>query len=204
MSTDDEVTGELMRAVTASPDHLRQLHDRLAAAAQTEGVLDVAYRTLDTPLGELLLAATEQGLVKVAYAVQNHEQVLEQLASTISPRLLQAPARLDPAARELEEYFAGRRTSFDLALDLQLAHGFRRDVLAHLRGIAYGMTASYASLAAAAGSPKAFRAAGSACATNPLPIVVPCHRAVLSDGTLGQYVGGADAKRSLLTLEAAA
>jgi len=193
-----------MRAVTASPDHLRQLHDRLAAAVHTEGVLDVAYRTVDSPFGALLLAATEQGLVKVAYAVQDHDTVLEQLASTISPRLLHAPARLDPAARDLEEYFAGRRTSFDLPLDLRLAHGFRRNVLAHLRDIAYGTTASYAALAAAAGSPKAFRAAGSACATNPLPIVVPCHRAVRSDGTLGQYVGGAEAKRSLLTLEAAA
>jgi len=204
MSTDDDVTGELMRVVTANPDHLRQLHDRLAAAVHTEGVLDVAYRTVDTPLGALLLAATEQGLVKVAYAVQDHDTVLEQLASTISPRLLHAPARLDPAARDLEEYFAGRRTSFDLPLDLRLAHDFRRNVLAHLRDIAYGTTASYAALAAAAGSPKAFRAAGSACATNPLPIVVPCHRAVRSDGTLGQYVGGAEAKRSLLTLEAAA
>ncbi|PZS26997.1 MAG: cysteine methyltransferase [Pseudonocardiales bacterium] len=204
MSTDDEMTGELMNALNGRPDHLHRLHDRLAAAAQAEGILDVAYRTVDTPLGELLLAATEQGLVKVAYAVQDHDKVVEQLASSISPRLLHAPARLDPAARELEEYFAGRRTSFDVALDLRLAHGFRRVVLVQLRDIAYGATASYAALAAAAGSPKAFRAAGSACATNPLPIVVPCHRAVLSDGTLGQYVGGVDAKRSLLTLEAAA
>lgn len=204
MSTDDEVAGELMDALTGSPDHLRRLHDRLAAAAQAECILDVAYRTLDTPLGVLLLAATEQGLVKVAYAIQDHDTVLEQLASSISPRLLQAPARLDPAVRELEEYFAGRRTSFDVALDLRLAHGFRRDVIVHLRDIAYGTTASYAALAAAAGSPKAFRAAGSACATNPLPIVVPCHRAVLRNGSLGQYVGGAKAKRTLLTLEGAA
>ncbi len=204
MSTDDDVTGELMRALTGSPDHLHRLHDRLAAAAQAEGILDVAYRTLDTPLGALLLAATEQGLVKVAYAVQNHDTVLEQLADTVSPRLLQAPARLDPAARAIEEYFARRRTGFDLPLDLRLAHGFRRSVLAHLLAIAYGTTASYATLAAAAGSPKAFRAAGSACATNPLPIVVPCHRAVLSNGSLGQYVGGAEAKRTLLTLEGAA
>ena len=206
MSTNDSMstnslTGELRRAVTGSPEHLRQLHDRLAAAAQAEGILDVAYRTLDTPLGPLLLAATEQGLVRVAYAVQDHDAVLEQLASTISPRLLRCPARLDAAARELEDYFARRRTNFDLPLDFRLAHDFRRSVLAHLRDIAYGTTASYATLAAAAGSPKAFRAAGSACATNPLPIVVPCHRAVLSNGNLGQYVGGAEAKRTLLTLE---
>ncbi len=203
MSPDDDVTGELTRALTGSPDHLRRLHDRLTAAAQNEGILDVAYRTIDTPLGSLLLAASEQGLVKVAYAVQDHDTVLEQLASTISPRLLLAPARLDPVAREIEEYFAGQRTTFDLPLDLQLAHGFRSSVLTHLRDIAYGTTASYAALAAAAGSPKAFRAAGSACATNPLPIVVPCHRAVLSNGSLGQYVGGAEAKRTLLTLEGA-
>jgi methylated-DNA-[protein]-cysteine S-methyltransferase len=203
MSTND-LTDELTRAVTGSPEHLRQLHDRLAAAAQAEGILDVAYRTIDTPLGPLLLAATEQGLVRVAYAVQDHDTVLEQLASTISPRLLRAPARLEPAARELEDYFARQRTTFDLPLDLRLAHGFRRSVLTHLRDIRYGTTASYATLAAVAGSPKAFRAAGSACATNPLPIVVPCHRAVLSNGTLGQYVGGAEAKRTLLTLERAA
>ncbi len=204
MSTDDDVTGELTNALTGSSEHLRLLHDRLAAGAQAEGILDVAYRTLDTPLGVLLLAATEQGLVRVAYAVQNHDTVLEQLASTISPRLLRSPGRLDAAAREIEDYFARRRTSFDVALDLRLAHGFRRSVLTHLRDIAYGTTASYAAVAATAGSPKAFRAAGSACATNPLPIVVPCHRAVLSNGSLGQYVGGAAAKRTLLTLEAAA
>lgn len=203
MSTND-LTGELMRALTSSPEHLRQLHDRLAAAAHADGILDVAYRTVDTPLGALLLAATEKGLVKVAYARQDHDEVLEQLSSTISPRVLRAPARLEAAAREIEEYFARRRTTFDLPLDFRLAHGFRRSVLTHLRDIAYGTTASYAALAVAAGSPKAFRAAGSACATNPLPIVVPCHRAVLSDGTLGRYVGGAGAKKTLLTLEAAA
>jgi len=200
MSTYD-LTSALMNAYAASPEHLRRLHDRLATAAQGEGVLDVAYRTLDTPLGGLLLAGTERGLVKVAYAVQDHEQVLEELAATISPRVLLAPSRLDAAAREVEEYLAGLRRTFDLPLDLRLARGFRRDVLTHLQDIGFGQTASYAALAAAAGSPKAFRAAGSACATNPLPIVVPCHRAILSNGRLGQYVGGLDAKRTLLTLE---
>lgn len=202
MSTND-LPGELMRAFAGSPEHLRQLHDRLGAAAQADGILEVAYRTVDSPLGALLLAATEKGLVRVAYARQDHDKVLEQLASTISPRVLLAPARLEATAREIEEYFASRRTTFDVALDFRLSHGFRRTVLAQLRDIAYGKTASYAALAAAAGSPKAFRAAGSACATNPLPIVVPCHRAVLSDGTPGRYVGGADAKKVLLTLEAA-
>jgi len=121
-----------------------------------------------------------------------------------NPQLLRSPARLDAPARQIEEYFARRRISFDLPLDFRLAHGFRRSVLAALRNVGYGATASYATLAAAAGSPKAYRAAGSACATNPLPIVVPCHRAVRSDGTPGRYIGGVEAKRTLLTLEATA
>ena len=182
----------------------RRLHNRLAAAATKAGILDVAYRTVATPLGALLLAATEKGLVRVAYGIQNHDKVLEQLASRVSPRVLRAPARLDLAAQQIEEYFAGRRTGFDLPLDLRLSAGFRRNVLTHLPEIPYGKTASYAELAAAAGHPKAVRAVGTACAMNPLPVVVPCHRVVRSDGTAGQYVGGTDAKKLLLTLEAAA
>jgi methylated-DNA-[protein]-cysteine S-methyltransferase len=176
-------------------------HERLASAAQAAGILDVAYRDIDTPVGPLLLAATAQGLVRVAYAAQGHEQVLAQLAARVSPRVLRAPGRLDEAAREIEEYFAGRRTRFDLPLDLRLSSGFRRDVLNHLPGIGYGATASYAALAAAAGNPKAVRAVGTACATNPLPVVLPCHRVVRSDGILGGYAGGPEAKRVLLTLE---
>ncbi|MDQ3707769.1 MAG: methylated-DNA--[protein]-cysteine S-methyltransferase [Actinomycetota bacterium] len=182
----------------------RRLHHHLAAAATEAGILDVAYRTVDTPLGALLLAATEKGLVRVAYAVQDHDKVLEQLANRVSSRVLRAPARLDMAVREIEEYFAGQRTRFDLPLDLRLSAGFRRNVLMYLPEIAYGTTASYAELAVAAGNPKAVRAVGTACATNPLPVVVPCHRVVRSDGSLGQYAGGTDAKKLLLTLEAAA
>ncbi len=137
----------------------------------------------------------------MAYAREDHDRVLEQLADRISPRVLRAPARLDLAASELDEYFAGRRSLFDLPLDFQLSRGFRRTVLAHLTEIGYGTTASYAAIAAAAGNPKAVRAAATACATNPLPVVVPCHRVVRSDGTIGQYVGGTDVKRALLTLE---
>lgn len=181
-----------------------RLHGRLADAAGRAGLLDVAYRTVDSPVGRLLLAATEQGLVRLAYAREDHDAVLQQLATRISPRVLRVPARLDTAARELEEYFDGRRTVFDLPLDLRLASGFRREVLTRLREIAYGTTASYAALAAAAGSPRAVRAAGTACARNPLPVVVPCHRVVRSGGALGQYVGGPDAKRILLSLEGAA
>ena len=181
----------------------RRLQARLAAAAAAAGILDVAYRTLDTPVGSLLLAATEKGLVRVAYACEDHDRVLDQLANSVSPRVLRAPARLDLAAREIEEYFAGRRNRFDLPLDFQLSHGFRRTVLSHLTEIGYGKTASYAAIAAAAGNPKAVRAVGTACATNPLPLVVPCHRVVRSDGTIGQYAGGTDTKRTLLALEAA-
>jgi methylated-DNA-[protein]-cysteine S-methyltransferase len=196
--------GDLFAALPeVDDDALRRLHARLATAANQAGILDVAYRTVDTPVGPLLLAATELGLVRVAYAREDHDLVLDQLAERVSPRVLRAPARLDPAARELDEYFAGRRSLFDLPLDFQLSHGFRRAVLAHLTEIGYGRTASYAAVAAAAGNPKAVRAVGTACATNPLPVVVPCHRVVRSDGAIGQYVGGVDAKQALLTLEAA-
>jgi methylated-DNA-[protein]-cysteine S-methyltransferase len=182
----------------------QRLHQRLVDAAHDAGLLDVAYRTIDTPVGTLLLAATAKGLVRVAYAREDHDLVLERLARDVSPRILRAPARLDGVAREIEEYFARRRSTFDVPLDLQLSHGFRRTVLSHLPEIGYGKTASYAAIAKAAGHPKAVRAVGGACANNPLPVVVPCHRVVRSDGTIGQYVGGVEAKHLLLALESAA
>jgi methylated-DNA-[protein]-cysteine S-methyltransferase len=175
----------------------------LVAHAEERGLLDVAYRTIDTAVGELLLAATERGLLRVAYTCEGHDRALSDIAVAISPRILRAPQRLDTAAREIDEYLAGERTRFDLPLDLSLARGFRRTVLRRLIDVAYGRTASYGSIAAAAGSPRAVRAAGSACATNPLPLVVPCHRVVRSDGTIGEYVGGAKIKRALLDMEAA-
>jgi methylated-DNA-[protein]-cysteine S-methyltransferase len=185
-------------------DANRRLHERLVRAADAEGLLDVAYRTLDTPVGSLLLAATERGLVRVAYDSEDHDAVLARLAAQVSPRVMRAPARLSVVAREIEEYFAGRRDAFDVPLDLRLARGFRREVLDQLPRIGYGRTSSYAAVAAAAGRPTAVRAVGTACANNPLPVVVPCHRVVRSDGTIGQYVGGVPAKRALLALEAAA
>ncbi|GAA4051320.1 methylated-DNA--[protein]-cysteine S-methyltransferase [Arthrobacter methylotrophus] len=182
---------------------LRRLHDRLAAEATERHTLDIAYRTLDSPIGKLLLAATERGLVRVAFDVEDHDAVLQLLAEKLSPRILFSPARLDSAARELNEYFAGSRHSFDLPLDFSLSRGFRLSVLEHLPRIAYGHTESYAQVALAAGSPRAVRAVGSACATNPLPVIVPCHRVVKSDGSFGNYLGGTAAKRTLLALEAA-
>lgn len=194
--------GNLSAAVPVTTAHLAALHERLATSAGRAGILDVAYRTVDTPVGPLLLAATERGLVRVAYACEGHEAVLQQLSDRISPRMLQAPARLDAVTRELDEYFAGRRRRFELPLDRQLSAGFRAIVLQHLSAdLAYGKTASYAAVARLAGNPRAVRAVGSACATNPLPVIVPCHRVVRSDGSMGAYVGGTDAKAILLTLE---
>lgn len=181
---------------------LHHLHDRLAAGAEAEGLLEVTYRTIDTAVGRLLLAATERGLVRVAYEREGHDDVLDSLATAISPRILSGGTRLDPVARELEEYFAGRRTGFDLPLDLRLASGFRREVIERLPGIAYGATMSYGQVAELVGNPRAVRAVGSACGHNPLPVVVPCHRVVRADGQAGGYVGGTDAKRILLGLEA--
>ena len=126
------------------------LHDRLVAEAERDDLLDVAYRTLDTPVGTLLLAATPVGLVRVAYDVEGHDAVLAALADRVSPRVLRAPARLDVTARELDEYFAGTRRAFDVPLDRRLSSGFRAEVLAHLPDIGYGRTESYAQVAAAA------------------------------------------------------
>ena len=200
---------ELMPELQPGPDAaergvLGRLHSRLAAAADHAGVLDVGYTVMQTPVGELLLAATPAGLVRVAFACEDYDAVLAVLAERISPRILAAPERLQPAAAQIREYFAGTRRTFDLPLDLRLTAGFRRSVVEHLPEIGYGATATYSAVAALAGSPGATRAAGTACALNPLPVVVPCHRVVRSDGSTGGYRGGPAAKRLLLHLEAAA
>ena len=190
----------------ASPsdaDTLSRLAGRLGLAAEAEGLLDVAYTTIDSPVGALLLAATPKGLVRVAYAVEDHDRVLDTLARRLSPRVLRAPRRLDAAARELDEYFARQRRAFDLPLDLSLSAGFRQLVQQHLPEIGYGQTRTYGQVAELVGSPRAFRAVGTACSTNPLPVVVPCHRVLPADGTTGRYVGGPETKKTLLRLEAA-
>ena len=182
---------------------LGRMRGRLAERAESDGLLDVAYRTMDSPIGALLLAATPAGLVRVAFECENHDDVLVELSTAISPRILRSSQRVDDVARQIEEYFAGRRRLFEVPVDLQLSKGFRRAVLTHLMEIPYGGRESYTVVARAAGNPGAVRAAGSACATNPIPLVVPCHRVVRSDGTYGQYRGGPEAKHLLLTMEAA-
>lgn len=182
---------------------LSALRERLASAASTEGLLDITYRLVDSPFGSLLLAATEVGLVRVAFETENHDAVLQGLADTISPRILHSTLRTDAVSRQIDDYFAHKLRSFHVPLDLQLVRGFRRDVIAHLTEIAYGTTASYAAVARIAGSPAAVRAVGSACSHNPVPIVIPCHRVVRSDGSLGQYLGGVHVKAALLAMEAA-
>lgn len=199
---DDDIRTALSAPVDA--DTLARLHARLERDADTEGLVDVAYTIVDSPVGKLLLAATARGLVRVAYANQDHDNVLEILARRLSPRVLRAPHRLDRAARELDEYFDGRRKAFELPLDLSLSRGFRQLVQRHLPEIGYGRTSSYRQVAELVGKPKAVRAVGTACATNPIPIVVPCHRVLRTDGTLGGYIGGLDAKTTLLDLESAA
>ncbi|WP_312183209.1 methylated-DNA--[protein]-cysteine S-methyltransferase [Arthrobacter sp.] len=202
---DTALDAGLKSALAAGEDEaLARLHTRLAAGAQEQDLLDVAYTVIPSPVGELLLAATPFGLARVAFGREGHDAVLEDLALRISPRILEDQERLAEPVRQLDEYFAGTRQVFDLPLDLRLATGFRRTVVEHLSEIAYGATASYAALAALAGNPGAVRAAGTACARNPLPVVVPCHRVVRSDGTIGNYLGGSDAKRTLLEMEAAA
>ena len=182
--------------------HLERLLTGLVDRADASDGVDVGYRTVDGPIGPLLLAATPAGLVRVAFASEGEDAVLQELADRVSPRVLPLPRRLDETARELDEYFAGRRRAFDVPLDWQLSSGFRRDVLTHLAvDVAYGHTTSYAGLATLSGSPRAVRAVGTACATNPIPVVVPCHRVVRSDGSMGRYRGGEEAKHALLELE---
>lgn len=193
-----ELTSQL--PVTDAP--LARVRAKLATTAQLQGLVDLGYRVVDSPVGPLLLVASDHGLLRVAFATEGFEAVLQKLAVTRSPRILEAPDRLDVAASQLSQYFAGERQEFDLALDFALSSGFRLTVQRYLPTIGYGHTESYKQLAARVGNPHAVRAVGTACATNPLPIVVPCHRVLRSDGSLGGYLGGLDAKRTLLQLEA--
>lgn len=181
------------------PAHLEMLRAHLADTAGDE--VEVAYRTVDSPVGELLLATTTSGLVRVAFELEDFDTALVALAAQISPRVLHAPGRLDEAARSLEEYFTGRLRAFELPLDRSLSRGFRARVHEYLPSIPFGSTESYGQVAEHVGNPRAVRAVGTACAMNPLPIVVPCHRVLRSDGKIGAYLGGTEAKQTLLDLE---
>jgi len=179
------------------------LAEEFLRRAEQEGLLDVAYTEIDTPVGRILLAGTRRGLVKVAFPNQPADEVLEQLVQSVSPRVLESPARLDEARRELDRYFEGRLHDFDLPLDWQLTHGFYRKVLRATARIPYGQTRSYKQMATKAGSARAVRATGSALGSNPLPIIVPCHRVLRTGGALGGYGGGLETKQALLELEGA-
>ncbi len=198
--TTDSVERELRNAPPTDPSV------EIAAAlarAEAEGLIDVAYATADSPIGPLLVAATAAGLVRVGFAREDDDVILQELATRVAPRVVALPQRLDPVRRQLDEYFEGRRDRFDVALDWQLSRGFRRTVLEHLcADVPYGRTVSYLELATIAGNPKASRAVGSAMATNPIPIVVPCHRVLRTGGQLGGYGGGLETKVKLLALEA--
>ena len=175
--------------------------NRLSERAAEEGLLDVAYTTADSPFGPLLLAGTPRGLVRVGLPNQDADQLLADLAARVSPRVLEAPAELDAVRRELDLYFEGKLTEFDLPLDWQLSRDFRRRVLRAIARIPYGQTRSYTEMARSAGNERAVRAAGTACGSNPLPLVVPCHRVLRTGGALGGYGGGLPMKESLLRLE---
>lgn len=184
-----------------SASAIESLIQDLQSAARHQGLLDIGYEFYDSPVGQLLLAATPIGLVKVGFEQTDHQLTLQGLADKVSPRILQSPKLLDPVRKQLDEYFAGTRTDFDVPLDRQLSNGFRKLVVEHLSRIPYGQTQTYSEVANVLDNPKAVRAVGSACATNPIPIIVPCHRVLRSDGSLGGYLGGLPAKTALLNLE---
>jgi methylated-DNA-[protein]-cysteine S-methyltransferase len=189
-----------MTPMTKSPaleKNLEAVRERAAA----EGLLDVAYATADSPFGTLLLAKTPRGLVRIGLPNEDPDELLADLAGRISPRVLEAPAGLDEERRELEDYFAGRRHNFELPIDWQLSHGFLLRARQGIVAIPYGETRTYTDLARGAGNERAVRAAGSACSRNPIPLVVPCHRVLRSDGSLGGYAGGLEMKEGLLDLE---
>jgi methylated-DNA-[protein]-cysteine S-methyltransferase len=201
---DDELTGALRAGGSPAGGASARAAQRLAAEAGRRGLLDVAYATVDSPLGPLHAAGTPRGLVMLAYGDAPLGSHLERLAREVSPRVLEAPERLDPVRRQLDEYFAGRRRRFEVPIDWSLVRGYAREVLRRTAEIPYGGASTYAEIACLAGSPRGWRAAGNALGANPFPIVVPCHRVLASGGGIGGYTGGLDRKRFLLALEGVA
>ncbi|MFN2615038.1 MAG: methylated-DNA--[protein]-cysteine S-methyltransferase [Actinomycetota bacterium] len=199
-----DIERALSRARSQRPeDAAARAAARLAARAHEEGLLDVAYAEVESPFGTWMVAQTPRGIVKLAFADEDFENVLRTLAARISPRVLRAPERLDEARRELDEYFEGARTDFDVPIDRSLTQGFALRVLQATSKIPYGSVMTYGQIAARAGNPRAYRAAGNALGSNPVPVVCPCHRVVRSGGDIGNYGGGPPMKRSLLMLEGA-
>jgi len=182
---------------------LERLSNELLARAEDEGLVDVAYASVDSPYGQLLVAATGRGVVKLSLPNYTADHALEQIAAGVSPRILESPKRLDPVRRELDSYFEGKLERFSAKVDWTLAHGFADRVLHVVAGIPYGQTLSYGEVAGEAGNPRAFRAAGTACGVNPVPLIVPCHRVVQAGGKPGNYGGGPEMKLALLEMEGA-
>jgi methylated-DNA-[protein]-cysteine S-methyltransferase len=197
----------MLREAPAAAD-LDRAVEGVLARAEREGLVDLAYASVDSPFGELLLAQTDRGIVKLALPThrghgRSRDAVLEELAENVSPRILESPKRLDRARRELDAYFEGKLHEFSLPVDWRLSRGFTNKVLHQVARIPYGQTRSYGEVARRAGNPRAFRAAGTACGHNPVPLIVPCHRVVQSSGAPGNYGGGPEMKRALLSLEGA-
>ena len=190
-----------LRAEDAPALDIDRFRDALARRASADGLLDVAYGAYDSPLGTLTLIATRRGLVRLSYPDEAVEAQIEEVADRISPRILAAPGLTDPIRRQLDDYFAGRRRRFDVPIDWRLVRGFAGSVLRATARIPFGEVSTYRDVAARAGSPNAYRAAGNALGSNPIPIVVPCHRVLHASGGLGGYTGGLDRKRYLLHLE---
>ncbi|MGD0193962.1 MAG: methylated-DNA--[protein]-cysteine S-methyltransferase [Candidatus Dormibacteria bacterium] len=176
--------------------------DRFVERAQAKRLIDVAVATMDSPIGTLLLMATPKGLVRIAFESENRDEVLGEVAEQLSPRILEAPRSLDPVRRELEKYFEGKLHDFDVPLDWSLAGEFARRVLRRTARIPYGSVASYGDVAVGVGTPRGARAVGNALGSNPIPVIVPCHRVVRTGGAIGGYGGGLTRKRFLLALEA--
>jgi methylated-DNA-[protein]-cysteine S-methyltransferase len=179
----------------------RAAADRLAGAAADHDLLDVAIAPVDSPIGELFVAVTPRGLACVAFEDEDRDELLARLAQELSPRILEHAAATDTVRRELEEYFAGERRRFEVRLDRRLIHGIAREVLAATARVPFGRTTTYGELAEKIGNPKAARAVGNALGSNPIPIVVPCHRVLRTGGALGGYAGGLARKERLLRLE---
>ncbi len=202
MSANTHTPEDLLRpAAIAPPAAAEEAAARFAERAADEGLVDVAYATSDSPFGPITLAATDRGLVRLNLPRYDADDFLARLSEEISPAMLELPARLDPVRRELDDYFEGRLKRFTVPLDWQLIHGFQKKVLKRTYAIPYGKTLTYGEVAAEAGNPRAFRAAGTALGRNPIPLIVPCHRVTRSGGDPGNYGGGPEMKRSLLEME---